>query len=665
MKKQLIIFLAALLVIAFACQKELSFESPNTPAKGSLKDNTLGDCLPQTVNGIYLATTPLVPATNTITVQVDVARAGSYTIYTDTVNGYFFRTTGVFTTTGLNNVTLRSSGTPFAAGVDNFVVTFDTTVCDIAVTVLPAGTGAAVFTLAGSPGSCSTPTINGPYTVGTALGASNRVVLNVNVTTAGSYNVTTTAVNGMTFSGTGTLAVGPQTITLTGSGTPTTSGANVIPVTAGSSNCSFTINVTGGGGPAVFTLVGSPGSCTTPTINGTYTVGTALGASNTVVLNVNVTTAGSYNITTTAVNGMTFTGSGTLALGNQTITLTGSGTPTTAGANVIAVTAGSSNCSFTITVGGPAVCTLNGSPGNCTSPVVSGVYIVGTALGASNTVTLNVTVTTAGSYNVTTTAVNGMTFSGSGTLALGPQTITLTGSGSPTTSGNNAISVSVNGSPSCTFTIYVLPNDYYPRTANSNWSYEWDDAPTDSLYRTATSNTLTAAGNTFTIFMSNDGTGLDSGGYFRRSGTDYFEWFDFGSWIGYDNPLWVEYSMLQSAAAVNTPWKSPPTGGWSGTANGNPFTLRFSYKIPTGQKDVPITITTSGTPATVTYQNVIVVEERIEMEVSPGNWQDITNSIDYYGKSYYARGIGLIKFEALNAASVVQAKMELRRWQVF
>ena len=72
-------------------------------------------------------------------------------------------------------------------------------------------------------------------------------------------------------------------------------------------------------------------------------MGTALGASNTVVLNVNITTAGSYNITTTAVNGMTFTWSGTLALGNQTITLTGSGTPTTAGANVIAVTAGSSN----------------------------------------------------------------------------------------------------------------------------------------------------------------------------------------------------------------------------------------------------------------------------------------------------------------------------------
>lgn len=663
MKKQLVLFLAAVLVIAFACQKELSFEGANTPAKGSLKDDASGDCLPQTVNGIYVAATALVPATNTIVVQVDVTQTGSYVVYTDTVNGYYFRTTGTFTTLGLTNITLRSSGTPFAAGIDNFVVTFDTTSCDIAVPVLPAGSGAAVFTLSGSPGSCSTPTINGAYAVGTALGASNTVVLNVNVTTAGSYNITTTAVNGMTFSGSGTLAVGAQTITLTGSGTPTTSGANVIPVTAGSSNCSFTINVTGGG-PAVFTLVGSPGSCTTPTINGTYTLGTALTASNTVVLNVNVTTAGTYSITTTAVNGMTFTGSGALALGNQTITLTGSGTPNTAGANTIPVTAGSSNCSFTITVSGPAVCTLNGSPGNCAAAVVNGIYIVGTALGASNTVVLNVNVTTAGSYSVTTTAVNGITFAGSGTLALGPQTITLTASGSPTVSGNNSISVSVNGSGSCTFTVYVLPNDYYPRTANSNWSYEWDDVPTDSVLRMATSNTISAAGNTFTIFMQNDGVTPppDSAGYYRRNGTDYFEWFDFGSWIGYDNPLWVEYTMLKSAAAENAAWKSPATGGWAGTAGGNNFNLRFSYKILTGQKDVPITIVAST--GTTTYQNVIVVEERIEMETTPGNWQDITASIDYYGKSYYARGIGLIKFEALNAANVVQAKMELRRWVV-
>jgi hypothetical protein len=81
------------------------------------------------------------------------------------------------------------------------------------------------------------------------------------------------------------------------------------------------------------------------------------------------------------------------------------------------------------------------------------------------------------------------------------------------------------------------------------------------------------------------------------------------------------------------------------------------------QKDVPITITTST--GAITYQNVIVVEEKFEVEVAPGVWQDATSQVDYYGKSYYARGIGLIKFEAFDASNVLQGQQELRRFRIF
>ncbi|MBI5857269.1 MAG: hypothetical protein HZB42_06430 [Sphingobacteriales bacterium] len=565
MKKQLILFLATVLVIAFACQKELSFESPNAISIGSLKDDVSGDCLPQTVNGAYIAGTALVAATNTIVVQVDVAQTGSYTIYTDTVNGYYFRTTGVFTNTGLTNVTLRSNGTPFAAGINNFVVTYDTSICNIAVTVMPAGTGAAAFTLVsgGTPTNCASAVVSGTYTQNVGLVAANNYVdITVDVATVGTYNISATD-GQMTFSKTGTFtATGVQTVRLDGSGTPTTSGAHTMTFAAPFASCSFTVTVTAAGGPAVFTLVSG------------------------------------------------------------------------------------------------------GTPINCASAVVNGAYVQSTALvPVTNYVDITVNVSTIGTYTITATG-GGMTFSKTGSFtATGNQTVRLDGSGTaPSTTGNTTVTF---GTPfaSCTFTVYVLANDYYPRTATSNWSYEWDDVPTDSLYRVATSNTITA-GSVFTIFMSNDGTGLDSGGYYRRSGTDYFEWFDFGTWIGYDNPLWVEYTMLQSAAAEATPWKSPPTGGWAGTAGGNNFNLRFSYKILAGQKNVPITFNTSINPSGITYQDVIVVEERFEREVTPGNWQDFTSAINYYGKSYYARGIGLIKFEAYNASNVLQAKMELRRWQV-
>src|SRR6185436_16318778 len=100
------------------------------------QSDVTGDCLPKTVNGTYVATTALVPATNTISVQVNVLKTGTYEIGTDTVNGYYFRAASTFTTLGATTVTLRGNGTPFAPGVNNFVVSFDSTFCDIQVTVL-------------------------------------------------------------------------------------------------------------------------------------------------------------------------------------------------------------------------------------------------------------------------------------------------------------------------------------------------------------------------------------------------------------------------------------------------------------------------------------------------------------------------------------------------
>jgi hypothetical protein len=462
MKRLLTVFFISLSILFFACQKEFSFELSGTAAQGSLQEDGGGLCLPKTVTGVYVAGTTLNPANNTITVDVNVVSAGSYRIYSDTINGYYFSATGSFTGTGTQQVTLKGSGTPIAQGNNLFTIFFDSTDCDVTVQVLPAGSG----------------------------------------------------------------------------------------------------------GPATFTLAGAGGSCTTPTIAGDYVIGTALNASNTVTLTVNVTAIGTYNITTTAVQGMTFTGTGTLtATGSQTITLVGSGTPVAPAGNVtVPVTAGGGTCNFVINL-----------------------------------------------------------------LATPP------------------------------------PMDYFPRTINSNWSYEWNDNALDSVLKRVFPNTLTALGNSYNIFMPNEGAGFDStgnypAGYYRKNANDYFEWFDFGGWVGYDNPLWVEYTMLKDNLAAGSPaWKSPATGGFAGTVSMTPLNLRLSYRIL--QKDVPVSITSST--GVVNYQNVIVVEERFEIELTPGVWTDATAGIDYYGKSYYARGIGLILFEAFDAANARTDWMELRRHQVF
>ena len=335
------LFSSTLFVLG-SCQKEDSTENGGTPSAGSLQKDGTGECLPKNVIGIYEVGTTLVGTDNYIEVQVDVTAEGSYAITTDLVNGIRFSASGYFTNTGLITVKLRGTGTPLAEGIHNFTVTYNGTQCTVAVPVLPQGGGdPAEFTLNGAPNACVSYTLAGTYAVGVPLGIGNTVTLNVTVTTPGTYNVTTTTVNGITFSGTGVLtATGAGTIVLTASGTPTTAGINNIPVSVGASSCGFEIDVAAA---AAFTV-----NCGSIVVNGTYTEGVALNASNTVEVDVNVTTAGVVSLTG-AVNGMTFAGSATLTVGTHTLTLTGSGTPDADG-------------TFDVT--------LNGTTGSCTFQVV-------------------------------------------------------------------------------------------------------------------------------------------------------------------------------------------------------------------------------------------------------------------------------------------------------
>lgn len=537
-----------------ACQKENSFESGGGPADASLQSDVNGDCLPKNVIGVYEAGTPLSGATNYIEVDLDVTATGTYTVYTDTVNGVYFRLSGTFTALGNQTIKLRGFGTPAVSGSFNFRVRFEDQECLVPVDFLPSGSGGpATFALVGAPGACSPISVVGNYAVGVALSASNTATITVDVSVIGTYNITTTY-QGMTFSKSGAFtATGIQSVTLAGSGTPTTAGSNVVPVTAGTSTCTFDVSV---GNAAAGTLGGGPGACTPSTPAGTYTVGTALDATNTVQIQVNFTTAGVYSITTNTVTGFSFAASGTAAAtGTQTITLNGTGTPTTAGVQTFTVTFGTSTCTFPITV--------------VAAPTVI---------------------------------------------------------------------------------------DYFPRTTNSNWSYEINDDANDSLLRYVIAPTHSALGSTYNIFMFKDGGTIDSSGYYRKSGTDYREFFDVGGYIGYDNPQWVDYIFVKDAAA-GTNWKS---AGYAGTSGGQNFNIRFSNTIL--QKDVAISFTTSL--GTMNFTNVIVVEEKYEIEVTPGVWQDLTPAIGF-GKAFYARNIGLIKYEVYDETSTLTDWQELRRYSVF
>ena len=68
--------------------------------------------------------------------------------------------------------------------------------------------------------------------------------------------------------------------------------------------------------------------------------------------------------------------------------------------------------------GGTAFYSFNGTPGTCSTPVVAGIYSVGTAMSSTNTITLVVDVSVKGTYSMNTTSANGVHFSGSGVFAI-------------------------------------------------------------------------------------------------------------------------------------------------------------------------------------------------------------------------------------------------------
>ena len=227
-------------ILIVSCQKELSYEAGL--GKGTLKKDASGECLPVNVNGTYKTDTILKPIVNFVDIQVNVSDPGSYSITTDSVNGYSFSAAGVFAVQGLNTVRLIGSGKPVAAGFNMFTLKFDTSVCQFNVTVTGAGGGGGggsnIFTF-----ECPTnPTFFGTFQAGTSSVGSS-VKINITSPSGGSYSITTTTSNGITFAGNGVLLASPnlQTVTLAASGTPTAGGTFTFTLTGSgtTSTCTF------------------------------------------------------------------------------------------------------------------------------------------------------------------------------------------------------------------------------------------------------------------------------------------------------------------------------------------------------------------------------------------------------------------------------------------
>lgn len=92
-------------------------------------------------------------------------------------------------------------------------------------------------------------------------------------------------------------------------------------------------------------------NCGFTSVQGDYNVGSSLTNANTVTFQVNVTQVGTYSITTSTIQGFQFSGSGSFTVtGIQNLILKGTGASVNIGTYTFLVSAGSSTCTFPVTV---------------------------------------------------------------------------------------------------------------------------------------------------------------------------------------------------------------------------------------------------------------------------------------------------------------------------
>jgi len=220
--------------------------------------NCTGDA---TLNGTYTIGQAVTSA-NTMTLNANVTKVGTWDIATTVSNGVTFSGSGTFTTTGCQSITLTASGTPLAEG-PLVAVTNTNPQGTATTTVKPVSNastnGTAVVSNYGNS-TCATGsvgTINGTLTQGVVV-SGVTMSLYANVTQIGSWSLSASQ-NGVTFTGSGTFtATGCQVITLTGVGTPTNTGSTTF-TTNGTPSGSATATVVATFNPSKF-LAASSGS---------------------------------------------------------------------------------------------------------------------------------------------------------------------------------------------------------------------------------------------------------------------------------------------------------------------------------------------------------------------------------------------------------------------
>lgn len=235
--------------------------------------------------------------------------------------------------------------------------------------------------------------------------------------------------------------------------------------------------------------------------------------------------------------------------------------------------------SFETGIGLPAIGSLKDSSGNCGATQVNGVYMEQRALTSSNTISVTVNVTGAGSYEIKTDTVNGFSFSGSGFIsAPGEHVITLTGNGTPAFATATAFTVHF-GTSFCDITVNVTEaTTGSVNSADTAWMFNDDSRHyqghiDSAVFKTDGSGIAylnihgKPATNDTTLFiqlMQSAGGASPTGSYSSSAGTAIFEFKTPGGTTIYDSRQ-ADGSNLTFTISAYDPTSKILEGTFSGT----------------------------------------------------------------------------------------------------
>ena len=431
------------------------------------------DCVSATVNGTFIQGTPTY-GSNYMTVPVYVTKPGMYIITAAPfpANGYFFTASGSFPSPGNYVINLPANGTPTNANPagDPIKLVFNGDEVNCGSLVVPVSLSTPDYTITNVTVVPPMYPVNIPLTPDIYY-----LIVTLNVKVPGPWTLISNTINGYSFGATGNLAYAsgynpsgtfPQTVTVT------------VPVAGGQANIynppgdNFTLSNLNSVTPSAYPFnvplaaVGFSVYCNTITVTGDPFIQNQPLTNQQIKVPIQVTAPG--NTTIKAIGaGMSFTsntGSGDIFIpaGNSDVYLypeTTSG-PITSGSRqlVLSSTEGGlfTPCNVTVDIEASTAIFNSLSLYRITPSAAN--YIIDVKGNIPPVVELSAVVSQAGEYDINTAVINGVKFSGNGTLIASatPQIITLYASGTPIGVTGKETYTATYDSHSVNFDIYFV-----------------------------------------------------------------------------------------------------------------------------------------------------------------------------------------------------------------